>query len=266
MKQLIFLTLSLSATLFAYTDGDMDGVDDAKDRCPYTPFNDLVDENGCTVKSLIEEHHFDIILGAGYSQLNYASNAKDDTLTTTVQADYFNKNISAQVVASYYASSHDDGANDTLIAGYYQIPLDDHLSVKMGAGILLPTYDTGYNNEAADYMGTVCLTYLLDSQFAFLGGYSYTFVNDKNVPGVFSYQDIHAYFAGVTYLMDSKRSIGVAYSGSDSIYRDVETIEKVSAYGMYRFDTHWFANLNYSYGLSDSASDHALDLRIGYSF
>jgi hypothetical protein len=67
-------------------------------------------------------------------------------------------------------------------------------------------------------------------------------------------------------LVDNTFSLGSLYHASDSIYRDVEPIEKISAYGMVRFDAHWFGSANYAYGLSDSASDQAIDVRIGYSF
>lgn len=264
MRFSFVLTLALSANLLAYTDSDLDGVEDALDQCPETLLNELVNAQGCTIKSL--EHHYDIIVGAGYSQLNYISNQKEDTFTTTLQADYYTKNVSAQIIASHYISSNDSGMNDTLVAGYYQFPLDNQLSLKIGGGILLPTYETGYNNESSDYMGSLAVTYLADPKIALIGGYSYTFVKDADVAGALAYQNSEAYYVGVNYLVDTKLSVGSIYQNSDSIYRDVEPIEKISAYAMIRFDAHWFGNANYTYGLSDSASDHALDLRIGYSF
>lgn len=264
MKFSLFLIPALAVNVFAYSDADMDGVEDSQDRCPNTFINELVNAQGCTIQSL--ENHYDLIVGGGYSQLNYASNTKDDTFTTTVQADYYNQNFSAQILASRYTSKNDSGMNDTLIAGYYQIPLSDPLSMKLGGGILLPTYETGYNNEAADYMGSIGFTFLINPRAAVVGGYSYTFVNDHNVPRVLNYQNTQAYYLGVDYLIDSKLSIGGVYHNSESIYSDVEAIKKVSGFGMYRFDSHWFANAAYSYGLSDSASDHSIDLRIGYSF
>jgi hypothetical protein len=264
MKFSLFLILALAANVFAYTDTDMDGVDDAQDRCPNTPMDELVNTQGCTLTSL--KHQYDIIVGGGYSQLNYANNAKDDTFTATLQADYYNQNFSAQILSSHYTSNNDSGMNDTLIAGYYQIPLSDLLSVNLGGGILLPTYETGYDNEATDYMGSIGLTFLVKPQVALVAGYSYTFVNDNDVDGILNYQNTPAYYLGANYLIDSKLSVGGVYQYSESIYRDVEAIKKVSGFGMYRFDSHWFTNATYSYGLSDSASDHSIDLRIGYSF
>lgn len=266
MKFSLLLSCALTASLFAYTDNDMDGVDDTLDRCLGTPFSDLVDAQGCTVRSLYGTHHFDVIAGIGSSQLNYANNVKEETLTTTLQADYYNQNFSAQVIASHFTSDGDSGLNDTLIAGYYQLPISEAVHLKLGVGVLLPTYETGYNNEAADYGASAGVSYQLDGQTALIGGYSYTLVNDTDVSGVLAYQNTRAWYAGANILMNERLSLGGAYHYGDSIYTNVEAIKKLSAYGLYRFDKHWFGNAGYAYGLSDSASDHAFDLRLGYYF
>lgn len=270
MKRSLLWVLALSASLLAYSDSDMDGVEDTADRCPNTLMSELVNEQGCTIRSLQSDHHYDLIFGAGYSQLNYANNEKADTFTTTLQADYYYRQFSAQIISSYYASdskiSEDSGLNDTLIAAYYRMPITERFTIKAGGGVLLPTYESGYHNEAADYIGSLNLTYVLNPALSLIGGYNYTAVNDKNVPNVATYQNTNAFYAGADYRLSDALSVGGVYHNSDSIYRDVQNIQKVSAYGFYRFDTHWFGNLNYAYGLSDSASDHALDLRIGYYF
>lgn len=271
MRLSFILALALSANLLAYSDQDMDGVEDAADRCPDTPMSELVNTQGCTIKSLKNEHHFDISLGAGYSQMNYAANEKADTVTSSLLADYYYKNFSAQFSSSHYSSksqtSSGSGLNDTLIAMYYRLPTDTPLTLKIGGGALLPTYDTGYHNEATDYIGSVHFTYSLeDSKTSVMGGYSYTAVNDKDVPRILSYQNVHAYYIGINYLFTDQLSAGGTYSDSDSIYTNTASIRKVSANTMYRIDSHWFGSLNYAYGLSDSASDHAADFRVGYYF
>ena len=59
---LVTLFLIIQATtLVAYSDFDLDGVEDIHDNCPNTSMTDLVDINGCTIKSLKSNHHFDII-------------------------------------------------------------------------------------------------------------------------------------------------------------------------------------------------------------
>ena len=52
----LLLTILLSVFfLYGYVDSDLDGVDDSVDKCPNTPFSDLVNEHGCSVKSLVKK-------------------------------------------------------------------------------------------------------------------------------------------------------------------------------------------------------------------
>jgi len=55
MKKIFFLLLVCTLSMYAkqhFTDKDMDGIPDSKDHCLYTPFSDLVDSKGCTIKTL----------------------------------------------------------------------------------------------------------------------------------------------------------------------------------------------------------------------
>ena len=122
----IFLLCTLS--LLAYSDFDLDGVDDSIDRCPNTSMTELVDMHGCTIKNLEGNHHFDVILGASYSQISPAQE-KTDTLTASIQADYYYKNFSLQVSTAYFNSestiTSNSGQTDTFVGAYYQLnPLE----------------------------------------------------------------------------------------------------------------------------------------------
>jgi len=55
MKKFLLLSLIFSLSIYAssgFKDKDMDGVADIRDKCLSTPFFDLVDSKGCTVKTL----------------------------------------------------------------------------------------------------------------------------------------------------------------------------------------------------------------------
>ena len=55
MKKIPLFILILSLGVFAnagFKDKDMDGIADSRDKCLHTPFFDLVDSKGCTVKTL----------------------------------------------------------------------------------------------------------------------------------------------------------------------------------------------------------------------
>ena len=263
---LLFLT---SVALHAFVDSDLDGVEDGADRCANTPLSDLVDTSGCTVKSLKNEHHYDIVFGVGYSQLDAQTLEKTDTLTTSLQIDYYYQAVSVQFSTSRYQSDGDtyssSGMNDTTLAAYYRFQPTQELSVRPGGGVIFPTYESGYGNEAADLFGSLDLGYKLEDTTLF-GGLIYTVVNDDDVSGSATYQNTVAAYFGAGYYPSPESYASVSYYRSDSIYTDIEPIKNISLYGYYSFDAHWFGTAGYALGLSDSASDNSLTLRLGYYF
>lgn len=263
----VLLALLTAATLFAYADSDLDGVEDAVDQCPNTPITDLVDIRGCSIESLLSPHHYDIVVGANYSQVDYSTNEKTDTLTTTLQVDYFYKNISLQASTSYYSSQSssysESGMGDSVLAGFYLLPLNKDFRIRLGAGASLPTYESSLNNNNTDYLAMLSANYAIDKVSLF-AGYNFTQINDDDVAGIVSYQDTHAYSGGAGYSFTSRLYSSLSYYHSDSLYKDVEPIKNVSLYGFYSLDENWFSTFSYAHGLSNSASDHSVGFRLGY--
>jgi len=271
IKTIVLIFLS-SVVLFGFTDMDFDGVDDAIDKCPNTPITDLVDENGCSVKSVIVDQYFDIILGVSYSQLNYRSNKKTDTYTTTAQIDYYRGDFSLQFLSSYFRSdgsiNSDRGFNDTYVAAYYKWKLTPVFTLEAGVGIILPTYDTGYSNNKTDYTASLNFNYKVE-EWNFFSGYNYTLIGDDDViikNELIRYQNTDAFNLGVGYDFAPKLNASIAYYQSDSIYYDVETIKNISLYMVYSIGSSWFTTVSYAKGLTDSTSDNYVELRVGYYF
>ena len=264
----MFLTLNV----FAYSDADLDGVDDDMDQCPNTLMTDLVDMSGCSIKSLVSLHHYDIIMGGNFSQTDYNTNEKTDTFTTTAQVDYYYKDFSLQASSSYYNADsdryNDNGMNDSIVAAYYQFRLDNSLLIHAGIGVILPTYDTDFNNNNTDYMASISVSYNVNN-ISLFGGYAHTKVNDDDVLTsdiIITYQDTNAYNVGMGYYVNSKLYASLSYNTVDSIYEEVDKIETASIYTYYGIDEHWFGMFSYAYGISDSASDNFFSLRLGYYF
>jgi len=264
---LLLFVLSTSV-LRAYIDSDLDGVEDAQDRCPNTSMTELVDLSGCTVRSLVSYHHYDIVLGGSFSQLDYRTNELTDTYNAELQIDYYYKNFSIQGLLSYYSSNSETyanrGLNDTYLSVYYQWPLAD-LSIRFGAGVIFPTYKSDLENEAIDYTASVDMSYQL-GDFTLLGRYGYTLINDDDIDGVVAYQNTHAFNVGLGMRFNPAWYSSVSYNYSNSIYTDVEALQSISLYTFYSFDANWFGIVNYAYGLSDSTSNHYLSLKVGYYF
>lgn len=265
------LAVLFSTGLFAQ-DSDLDGVSDAHDKCPNTPFSDLVDINGCTKSSLAADHHYDIIVGLSSTTADYSTLDKTDTLATTLQADYYYKNFSLQAATSYYKSSANgytqSGLQDSFLGVSYQLSPVSSFMVRFSAGAILPTYDTALNNNKTDYTAGINLSYTKEKLSVF-GGYLYTVINDTDYSDTtltLNYQDTTAYLLGLGYNITNKLYLSGAYNISESIYLGYEKIKTASLYAYYSIDQHWFSTFAYTKGLSDSASDNYLALKVGYYF
>ena len=272
MKQIFFLfSLIIATSLFAYEDSDLDGVDDIVDKCPNTPFSELVDINGCTTKTLFSDHHYDIIIGTSYSDSDYQTLNKADTLATSIQVDYYYKNFSIGASTSYFSTkgdtNSDKGLYDSYINFSYQFMPKDFFIVRVLGGFILPTYSSSFNNNNIDYYASINLSYNIDKVNIF-GGISYTLIEDDDVNSsvTLQYQNTLAFSAGAGYYVTDSLYTSLSYNTSDSIYQSIEDIKTLSLYAYYSIDEHLFGTLSYAKGISDSASDNYLSMRIGYYF
>jgi len=270
----LWLGLFAGVSAFAFTDMDMDGVDDKIDQCPGTPFTDIVDEKGCSIESVLVQNHYDLIVGLAYSQYNYRQNSDTDTLTTSLQVDFYRGNLSAQLALSYYNTDgdgyNDNGMNDTTLSGYYAFKnvWRPGLTVQVGGGLIFPTYDSAYDNNNLDIFASLHLDYKRGSA-NFFGGYTYTVVGDDDVVTdtfALRYQNTNAFNIGAGYTFTPKIYGSLSYFHGDSIYEHVDATESLSVYGFYSIDTHWFVTGNYALGLNDATSDNYVALRLGYYF
>jgi len=277
VKKLLPLALFfLTTLLLAYEDSDFDGVENSLDRCPSTPFSELVDINGCTVKSLISSHKFDFIIGASYSESDYQTLNQTDTLSSSIQLDYYYKNFSLQFTTSYFTSDgneySDSGFNDSFLSIFYNIAPLDSLLIKVGFGLVLPTYETPYENNNLDYSALLSLSYQLKDVNIF-ASYLYTIINDgdfsyvdANTTHSVNYQNTTSLSLGLGYYINDSLYLSSSYNTSNSIYSNIEDIDTLSLYSYYSLNQEYFTTLSYAYGLSDSASKHYLSLRLGYLF
>jgi len=272
MKNIFLLIIISAISLFAYADADMDGVEDKLDKCPNTSLTDLVDINGCTKQSLVSNHHFDIIVGASYEETDYDLIPKSDTISTTLQMDYYYKNFSIQVASSYFETNSgdysDNGFNDTTTAIYYALYPTNALSVKLGIGAILPTYSSDLDNNNVDYLGSLNISYKV-GDFSIFAGYNYNIINDDDIVdanNTIKYRNTNAYSSGIGYNFTPSLYANISYFQSDSIYENVEDVKSASIYMFYSISENWFTNLTYSNGLSKSTSDHYSAIKLGYYF
>ncbi|MBT8343143.1 MAG: DUF3187 domain-containing protein [Sulfurovum sp.] len=265
---LILLTVAW-LNLFASSDSDMDGVEDNLDQCLSTPFSELVDITGCSTTSVLSQHHFDIIYGLDFSQADYRTLESSDIISQTVQVDYYYKNFSFQANSSYYNSTsnmfNNNGLNDSFIGAYYKIETKDKLNILIGGGIVIPTYKDRLNTNNTDYTASINFSYMLEGINMF-AGYGYTIIRDNDIENSITYQNTNSYSLGLGFYPTKKIYVSAAYSSSESIYTNIDTINTSLFYSLYTINENWFTCFSYAYGLSDTASENSVSFRIGYYF
>ncbi len=253
MRYLVLLSL-LFVNLLASVDSDMDGVDNDIDRCPNTPFFELVDKTGCTIEKIAikEAHHYDIMLGAAYVKMN---NGETDTLVSFV-TDYYYENWIFTLFTQPYSQNNTYSGNDVYLSVNYKVIMDN-FTIKFGPGMVLPI-DADSSNET-DYFLNVNLNYKMD-KFDFTLYYKYTFMNDTFT------QNIDTKAVSIGYYLFDTTYINLAYSTEKSIYNGIEDVENTALMLNHAITEHWFTNIRFTYGLSDSANDSTTTVNVGYYF
>jgi len=263
MKYLSIFFLSLKLA-FASIDSDFDGVIDENDNCPNTLFSDLVDATGCSIKSLLSTDKFNVVIGVAFSQLDNNTFDVSNTVYKSYQIDYNYKNFTAFVSTSTYKNDEDDGLNDTTLGLYHRFIVTDNFLITSGIEAIFPTYKSGLNNEAIDYGFSLELQYIYD-QFSLFNRVRYTLIKDSDIEDII-YQNTKDYTVGLGYYFPSLFYAGLSYNISNSIYKDIESIENISLYLYHELNDEFFITGDYAYGLSDSASENFVSLSIGYNF
>ena len=261
MYKIVFYFFVLNTFLFAYVDNDMDGVPDSSDKCPYTPLTDLVDLSGCGIKKLVQEkRHFDIVLGQSYTK-------KDNTNLnlSTILMDYYYQSWSFQLFSSFYRSTSEiqssSGINDTYLNIFYLFKPFQKFSLRIGGGLVLPTYNTTDNN--IDYSSSLYGRYKWDN-FSFIMGIGYGKIGDNNSENIVSYNNTLSYNTGLGYNWNEKLYSSIAYAKVNSIVEGFDDLEILSLYTYYNINAYWFSNISYRYGLVSNGSQQTIGVNLGY--
>lgn len=269
-RAILLLAILISHQAYAYVDDDLDGVEDAHDKCLYTPLSDLVDIEGCTIETLWSKNSFDLSLGLSYADTDYNTLAKTDTITTAFTLNYYySKKLTFSLWSSYYNNRSESysasGLNDTYASVEYLLR-DDALHISLGAGVVLPTYESSFMKNNTDFSVNLNLDYGVTEKTHLLGSYGYTFINDEDIAGYVAFEDTHYFSLGAGYFFSEELYMSSSYNQSQSIYADVEDISTLSFYGVYDINTEHFVTFTYARGLSESASKNYLGLNLGYRF
>jgi hypothetical protein len=261
----LLLTLLLSTFSFAFQDHDIDGIDDANDRCPNTPFNAFVDKNGCTVsfnKQASTNHYWGAATFKVGSTFQRDSDYEDDDYVDFfANYRYHNWDISlsnsrstTQSTITEDNSQSDD--NDIYVTGGYTVPLA-HARVKLSVGTKIVDDSSNRDN---DYFAGINYDYFLNTkQDLFLYG-GYTLSGDDNR---IDYDDYASFSLGTGYSLTPAWYSALSYNYTGSNYPDGEAEEGVTWFNSYSVNKNIFTTVAYTYGLDDYSYEHTFRVGLG---
>ena len=271
----IFLVVMLFASMgMAQTnhDSDFDGVPDSMDACPNTPFSDLVDAKGCSVKKVPiakEAGAFSVILGNHYA---YYSDGKNQTktLSQSLELDYKIKKIKVQLTISHfnaknkpYSQYNDADFGDTILFVSYQLdPLLSNLDLSLAGGLIIPTYQGALKNNRLDLSSSLWANYMIDERSLF-GGYTYTMVGDKDTPYL-SYTNTNALNLGLGYSFNERFYSSLSWNWSDSMVKSRAKTKSISLFNYFTITPKLYSTFSLTHDIVDKALSHSYGVQIGY--
>jgi hypothetical protein len=258
--QLYIFLLLITIPIHAFEDDDIDGVENSKDLCPNTSFEDTVDENGCP-----EDKDY-----WGKLTLSIGSDINIDDSTTTDYNFFTNYNYKAWDFSIYSSqqSSLDTNNNETQSSGDLYLSTSynkniENFYTKLTLGSKIATGDTEISTGENDYFTKLYLSYAFNENFAILSSLSYTLTGDSNET---TYNNPIGYSLGFGYMINEKWYSSLTYQNTNSIYEDSENYQSVSLFNSYNFTDNFFGTLSYSKGLDELSYDQTVSIRLGVNF
>jgi len=260
--KLYLLSLLLTSSAFAYTDNDIDGVDDSVDQCLNTPFDVLVGENGCAFG---KKNNGALTLKIG-TDISF-NKPSDSSTNLNFFANYSYNNWDTSLSNSNYTSYDNvsggsSKAGDLYLSAGYLFKYDA-LHTKLSLGSKIATADEGVGTGENDYFASVNLNYYVSPKQDFFLYYGYTMSGDS---AEIDYEDFSSISVGVGYAMSDKWYSGISYDYSGTNIAYGESYKAFSWFNSYSFTEHFFATVNYAHGLDDFSYDHTLSLKLGVTF
>jgi len=257
---LIMPYIALQAST-GYSDSDLDGVDDALDLCPDTPFTTLVDKHGC---DLNRERRGKLTLQIGANS-NYDENYERDTLLN-LYMEYAYKEWEISLSTANFNSTNlttvVDASDDLYLSLGYTFK-KEHFTGKLSLGTRFSFLKEEGNSKQNDYYGALDLNYKLNEKQNLFGYYSYTFSSDSDRV---DYKNYHTLSIGTGYSPTSTWYTSLSYNYATVYYESGEAFRSLSWYNAYMLTSSAYLSLNYTHGINEDAYDHTLSIAIGAFF
>ena len=255
MRFFLIVLVVVAALSNEYHDEDLDGVIDSLDRCPHTPFNDIVDEYGCSVERLMRPKRLEQSFEYLYIKDKQSRfKERDFVYNLSLYKDRFSLSFSIP----YFFNASKEGLSDVSIEAEYRLTPTPMWDLYLDAGVQLPTFNV--NGNRLDWGIGVRSDYFL-SDYKLFSGLYYSLTQDrfrrkkaKNYYGV--YGGAEYYWKGCL--------IDLAYIYNKGKFGRVSHFGYMKA--EYLLNTHTFIYSYASFGLNKKAIDHIYAFGIGRRF
>jgi len=288
INKIVFLVF-LSGVALSYQDLDIDGVDDSIDKCPNTPFDELVDEDGCSKtqkKVSTSSKYGNLTLKIGID--TYIDKDYEDDKTLSLYANYNlnNWDLSISNAHSTFNSSYND-SDIYFLLGYTFDLSTNFLKLSIGTKINSDNKDDfkkyknkkekrAYGNEnnqneansnsssrKNDYLTSIDYNYMLNDKLSLLLYYEYTLSGNSKRK---DYKNFSSFSTGIGYSFNQDLYTSLSYSYIGSIYKEIEASKSIDLFSNYSLTKKLFITAGYSYALDNLSYDNCFSLAFGINF
>ncbi len=253
----LIIPIILSSSLLAFSDQDIDGVDDSIDLCPNTPFDITVNEEGCASSGLFtlqigNDSSFNTIskrINNINLYLNYSYNLWDFSLSSS--------NYSVSDITTI--SKTEDSLYLTLGHTFKQ----ERLNTKLSVGTKFAFLDDNNDSRKNDYFASLNFDYSINlKQNAFLH-YNYTISGNSET---IDYKNLHSVSIGTGYAVNSKWYSALSYNYSSSPYEHGTSYKAISWFNYYALPQNFYISANYARTVNKYPYRHFISLNLGVQF
>jgi hypothetical protein len=263
MKSLPLIYILTTLTLFAsYYDSDIDGVEDRLDQCSHTPFDELVDEFGCSQNANQGSWTLKVGTELGFDTLDKKSTSYSFSI------DYIVNRWSAGISNTNYTGYNENNTTtretgDIYTYIGYEIQ-NEAFSTLLALGAKIATADESIGTGENDYyISTQLENFSIERYIKFFTTWVYTFTGDTQET---VYKDIFSYNIGLGYYVNESYYTSIYYENSQSIYEETENYQALVWANRYSYNDTYFVEFDYTRGLDTFSYDHLFSFKIGVTF
>jgi len=276
IKQIFLLGVLLTNYILAepISDKDFDGVPDAVDLCPNTPFLCEVNSKGCTTSTLLlpfetEKESLNTSLSYGFSHNDDIKN-RELQYNSRININYYLKDWAYTFQAGYYTHNLDSGSLDTIVRIKKRIKLNPELILNVGTGLRLPTYN--FTGNKTDELIYASIHYYSTSSLSFFIGYNFSIIGDirtskeEEEEENEKLQNTDKFYFSVGYFFSDTFYMNITYNDESLKFTSEHRVQSINSSAYYRISEKWFTTIYYKHDLYDADNHDNLMFSLGYIF